>query len=126
MSEKRIYGRAIQKHDVEANWLKATNFTPLQGEIIVYDADSTYPYQRFKIGDGKTLVNNLPFMLPSPTIEDAGKILKVNENGAYELVEVEDQGEPLEPVTNIVTQVASGKVYVRWTDPEDLFVEGTM
>jgi hypothetical protein len=61
MAEKRIIGRAVQKHDVEANWKKATNFVPKQGELIIYDKDSTYNYERFKIGDGKTEVNSLPF-----------------------------------------------------------------
>lgn len=62
MPEKRINGRAVQKHDIEANWLKATNFTPLQGEIIIYDKDGNYDYERIKIGDGSTLVSNLPFV----------------------------------------------------------------
>ena len=61
MAEKRIYGRSVQKHDVQKNWEKAENFTPLAGEIIVYDRDENYTYERFKIGDGTTLVNALPF-----------------------------------------------------------------
>lgn len=56
-----IKGRYVQKHDIEANWAKAVNFTPLQGEIIVYDVDENNSYERFKIGDGITNVNNLPF-----------------------------------------------------------------
>jgi len=31
MSEKRINGRIQHKHDVEANWNKATNFAPKEG-----------------------------------------------------------------------------------------------
>lgn len=65
----QIYGRFQQKHDTEANWLKATNFAPLEGELIVYDADENHNYPRFKVGiwDGTSektsdmLVNNLPF-----------------------------------------------------------------
>lgn len=60
--EKIIQGRSIQKHDTETNWLKATNFTPKKGEIIIYDRDSTYSYERMKIGDGITNVNELPFI----------------------------------------------------------------
>lgn len=60
--KKDIYGRVQQKHDTEANWIKATNFTPNAGEIIVYDPDDTYTYARIKIGDGTTNVNNLPFI----------------------------------------------------------------
>ena len=57
-----IKSRIQQKHDIESNWLKATNFIPKQGEIIVYDKDTTYTYERFKIGDGATKVNDLPFI----------------------------------------------------------------
>lgn len=59
--EKNISSRIIHKHDVEANWLKATNFTPLLGELIIYDTDDNYSYPRFKVGDGATNVNKLPF-----------------------------------------------------------------
>ena len=62
MAEKIIVGRLVQKHDIEAHWLLATNFTPKQGEIIVYDVDENYTYERLKIGDGTTNVNALPFV----------------------------------------------------------------
>ena len=58
---KTMNARVIQKHDTEANWKLAVNFIPKIGEIIVYDVDSTHLIPRFKIGDGKTLVSNLPF-----------------------------------------------------------------
>ena len=62
MAEKKINNiRVINKHDTEANWIKATGFIPKQGELIVYDKDSTYNYERFKIGDGSTVVSSLPF-----------------------------------------------------------------
>ena len=60
MSTKTINTRVINKHDVEANWNKAVNFIPKAGEMIIYDADGTNPV-RIKIGDGITVVNNLPF-----------------------------------------------------------------
>ena len=66
MANKELQSRIIHKHDVAENWSKAENFIPKQGELIVYDTDSNYTYERFKIGDGVTLVNNLPFM-PDPT-----------------------------------------------------------
>lgn len=53
--------RIALKHDTEANWVKAKNFIPLEGEIIIYDADENYSYQRIKIGDGTTKVKDLPF-----------------------------------------------------------------
>lgn len=62
MAEKNINARVQHKHDVEANWLKASSFIPKQGEIIVYDVDSTHTYERIKIGDGTTVVGSLPFV----------------------------------------------------------------
>lgn len=61
--EKQLLGRIIHKHDIEENWDKATGFIPKKGEIIVYDIDDNYEYERIKIGDGATPVPNLPFHL---------------------------------------------------------------
>lgn len=61
MANKQFNSRIVHKHDTEANFNKATNFIPKQGEIIVYDIDSNYSYERFKIGDGVTKVTALPF-----------------------------------------------------------------
>lgn len=74
MAEKNLNSRIINKHDTEANWTKATNFIPKQGETIVYDVDENYSYERFKIGDGTTLVNNLPFVIDFFTEEDINEI----------------------------------------------------
>lgn len=63
MASKEFLTRVIQKHDIEENWNKATNFIPKQGEIIVYDIDAEHQHERLKIGDGATLVSNLPFYL---------------------------------------------------------------
>ena len=65
-TEKKITARIQQKHDVAANWAKATNFIPKKGEIIIYDAEHNASGEetqavRFKIGDGSKTVNNLPF-----------------------------------------------------------------
>lgn len=60
---KEIVSRIVHKHDIEANWQKATSFIPMLGEIIVYDIDASHGHERFKIGDGKTAVNNLPFQV---------------------------------------------------------------
>lgn len=59
--EKNIKTRIQHKHDTEADWNKATGFIPKIGELIVYDADETYSYPRFKVGDGITSVVNLAF-----------------------------------------------------------------
>ena len=59
MAEAKL--RIKLKHDTEANWLKATTFKPLKGELIIYDVDSTHSAPRFKVGDGVNVVGDLPF-----------------------------------------------------------------
>ena len=58
--------RLTLKHDIAANWAKAINFIPLAGEIIIYDGiveDGKYiEVPKLKIGDGKTKLNDLPFV----------------------------------------------------------------
>lgn len=77
-TEKQIASRLIQKHDTEAHWNLATNFIPKQGEIIIYDVDNQYDYERFKIGDGITNVNKLPFTLHTITNSDVVAALGFN------------------------------------------------
>lgn len=56
------------KKDSSDNWKKAKNFIPKMNEIIVYT--DLEPYG-MKIGDGKTKVNDLPFIdLNNYEIED--------------------------------------------------------
>lgn len=59
-NEKTFQSRIQLKHDTSENWGKATNFIPKAGEMIIYDADTNNPV-RYKIGDGVTNVNALPF-----------------------------------------------------------------
>ena len=66
--EKNMNARIQHKHDIEANWNKALNFIPKIGEIIIYDIDENHNYERIKIGDGITTVNNLDFLLDSKYI----------------------------------------------------------
>lgn len=61
-TEKTLKTRVKMKHGKESEWKLATNFTPLIGEIIVYDADNNHTSPRLKIGDGLTNVNNLKFV----------------------------------------------------------------
>lgn len=61
MAERNIKSRIVHKHDTADHWSLATGFIPKQGEIIIYDVDDTYDYERIKIGDGVTNVNSLPF-----------------------------------------------------------------
>lgn len=75
MPEKNMNVRVIQKHDTASAWANATGFIPKQGELIVYEADETTPYPRFKVGNGTANVSALPF-------SDAKYVLD-NELGAY-------------------------------------------
>ena len=76
MATKTIKTRIVNKHATESDWKKAINFVPLLGEFIIYDPDDTYFGARFKIGDGITNVNDLPFACGSAGINtiDAGSI----------------------------------------------------
>lgn len=47
------------KKDTSENWSKAKNFIPKQNEIIIYT--DLMPFGT-KIGNGKTKVNDLPFI----------------------------------------------------------------
>ena len=73
-TEKTLKTRVKMKHGKESEWKLATNFTPLIGEIIVYDADNNHTSPRLKIGDGSTKVNNLPFVISALTNDDIDAI----------------------------------------------------
>lgn len=80
MTNKVIKTRMVQKHDISENWAKATNFTPLLGEIIIYD-----DLNKFKIGDGNTPINDLPFAsggVGDSGTGDSSTILNSDENKA--------------------------------------------
>ena len=64
---KKVLTRIQNKHDLETNWNNAT-FAPLPGELIVYDKEvdnegNITKYERFKIGDGSTPINDLHFSI---------------------------------------------------------------
>ena len=74
---KELFTRIITKHDLEVNWLRNSSFVPMQGELIIYDCEVDangntlelpsdrsvpYDYERLKLGDGFTLVNDLQFI----------------------------------------------------------------
>jgi hypothetical protein len=79
MSEKRINGRIVLKHDIEPNWKLATGFTPMAGEVIIYDIDDNHSYERIKIGDGSKNVNELPFVNDALKTELASQIDDVDD-----------------------------------------------
>ena len=51
-----IKEQTLIKKDTSENWSKAKNFIPKESEIIIYIDKG------MKIGDGKTRVNDLPFI----------------------------------------------------------------
>lgn len=69
---KKIKTRIINKHATAAVWDTKTSFIPLQAELIVYDTDATHSFERYKIGDGKTPVTQLPFLVNPHTHEFTG------------------------------------------------------
>ena len=104
--EKNMNTRIQHKHDIEANWLKATNFTPLAGEIIVYDIDENYNYSRLKIGDGITKVNNLPFHAGALASKD--KVGKTDlEQSIQESLNKADSALQSAPVTSVNGQTGA-------------------
>ena len=74
-----LNARVSHMHDIEANWLLTNKFIPKLGEVIVYDKDSDHAYERFKIGDGVTTVNDLPFSVEAGLKE----YLSYKENVGY-------------------------------------------
>lgn len=57
MATEKIKARIQLKYDTLDNWNKAENFIPKKGEICFYS-----DIYNFKIGDGETLIANLPFV----------------------------------------------------------------
>ena len=49
--------QTLIKKDTSANWSKAKNFVPKENEVIIY-----IDLEKKKIGDGKSLLNELPFI----------------------------------------------------------------
>lgn len=95
-----IKTRMKQKHDAEANWEKATNFSPLAGEVVVYNADSAHPSPRIKIGDGETNVNDLPFAEgASEVTAQPSTVAKRTEDGSIRaVVAYQENSDPTYPV----------------------------
>lgn len=64
MPVKVLTSRVVNKHATEATW-NSSSLVPMQGELIIYDIDDSYTYERFKIGDGIHSVKELPFATDS-------------------------------------------------------------
>ncbi len=57
--------RILLKNGSEADWDKLTTFVPGKGEVIIYNADLDHSTARLKVGDGETLLSELPFVVSS-------------------------------------------------------------
>ena len=104
MAEQNIKTRIVMKHDIEANWDKASNFIPKSGELIIYNAEkdgdelpegrvNLIKYPRFKVGDGVSKVSDLRFSKDAfsaryNSIEDALNDATVTPNGPVAAYEV--------------------------------------
>ncbi len=60
MANKTLNTRIQNKRGTSSDWSQATTFKPLEGEIIVYT-----DINKIKIGNGNTLVGDLPFVEPT-------------------------------------------------------------
>ena len=92
MAEKRVNTRIQNKHDTEANFNNAT-FSPLPGEIIVYDKDATHTKPRIKVGDGETPVTGLPFVVDKE--ETDRQISEINSKALVAINDVDVSGRTL-------------------------------
>lgn len=107
MSTQTLKGTLIPRHDIEANWNKAKNFTPAKDELIIYDKDDTFDFKRYKMGDGETKVTDLSFA-PVSTKGNNVILNDVNNNklfsGNYQLISGSSNtvGYSAERVTDIV------------------------
>lgn len=77
MANKTLTTRIVLTHDLEENWVESA-FIPSRGELVIYDPDLTYSYSRFKIGDGQTVVSELPFVIDRSVID---LLLEEDEDG---------------------------------------------
>ena len=64
-----------KKKDTSENWSKAKNFIPKENEVIVYT-----DLEKKKIGDGKNLLNDLPFIDLDFFIVDGTTLIINSEN----------------------------------------------
>lgn len=54
--------KSVPFYATESEWL-TSDYVPKNGELIVYSADASTSYPRFKTGDGVTRASLLPFSI---------------------------------------------------------------
>ena len=120
MAKKTINARIQSKHDKEANWKKAATFVPENGEIVIYETpDMIHPNQydstsipRIKVGNGRNLIGELPFITDAYVTKEEGAGLypeedkqklnelysRFNSSAAYnDYAEYRSQNESIQP-----------------------------
>ena len=103
----KFNSRVVMKHDTKAAWDAATNFIPLEGEIIVYT-----DLNRMKIGNGVDKVYDLPFSkvdLPLAAGEAEGSLV-INEGSARGISSIAGGTTDKELIESLVGQLASNIV----------------
>lgn len=113
MATKTLNSRVILKHDTAENWGKAENFIPKKGEVIVYDIDDGYNYERFKIGDDINNAKSLPFYGEWPK----NGIRLIDEVNGYIYTLAMRNGE-------LVTYIATDRIEVTRMPNKTSFMEG--
>ena len=77
MTETTIKARIQHLHKTETEWqiFEKNNpeFIANAGELLIYDVDKTHDKPRFKFGDGKSKLSDLPFAGNEISF-DAGRI----------------------------------------------------
>lgn len=63
---------ATIKVDTFENWAKAKNYIPDIFTIIIYQCEGA---PKIKIGDGKTKVNDLPFLVNDKSVQEETLVL---------------------------------------------------
>lgn len=73
-----MIARVSNLHKTEKEWLNHADFIPNAGELVIYDPDEATNFSRLKIGDGKTPLKDIDFLIAS-NIEDFIKKTKYSE-----------------------------------------------
>lgn len=117
---KTIKTRIQNKHDIPSNWEKAT-FIPLPGELIIYD-DHYFDIEgnkvvvadaiKYKIGDGKTPINELPFVeKPVDQIYDAESTNAQSGIAVKEAIASKTTYNNSDPIVTAIGGIAAGTTF---------------
>jgi hypothetical protein len=106
--------------------LVSNPFTPLAGELIIYDPDSVYKYRRFKFGDGTTNVVDLPFS--AETTAGLGLTVTAQEKGQHidfdnEVAFIFDGGDAMTGLTGYTVENNGGGETIHLNPVESTFIE---